>query len=99
MAVDGEGPAGRSPSVPMSTISCAVTRSIRLRFEPEAHSGGLKPYLHVRRDLWARVTRALFFDLVEMSETRNLNGKEWFGIASAGEFFSMAPAESVTGLR
>src|SRR5690606_24871483 len=23
-----------------------------LRFEPEAATGGLKPYLHVRRDLW-----------------------------------------------
>jgi hypothetical protein len=25
-----------------------------LRFEPEARTGGLKPYLHVRRDLWAK---------------------------------------------
>ena len=30
-----------------------------LRFEPEAETGGLKPYLHVRRNLWAKVTRAL----------------------------------------
>ena len=30
-----------------------------LRFEPEPDTGGLKPYLHVRRDLWAKVTRAL----------------------------------------
>src|SRR3954447_830412 len=30
-----------------------------LRFEPETGTGGLKPYLHVRRDLWAKVTRAL----------------------------------------
>ena len=29
-----------------------------LRFEPEPDTGGLKPYLHVRRDLWAKVTRA-----------------------------------------
>ena len=28
-----------------------------LRFEPEPQTGGLKPYLHVRRDLWAKVTR------------------------------------------
>src|ERR1700730_4901773 len=32
-----------------------------LRFEPEPETGGLKPYLHVRRDLWALVTRALFY--------------------------------------
>ena len=36
----------------------------RLRFEPETGTGGLKPYLHVRRDLWARVTRAVFLELV-----------------------------------
>jgi hypothetical protein len=70
-----------------------------LRFEPEEGTGGLKPYLHVRRDLWARVTRALFFDLVEMGETRDLNGQELYGVASAGEFFPMAPAASIAGLR
>ena len=70
-----------------------------LRFEPEEGTGGLKPYLHVRSDLWARVTRALFFDLVEMGETRSLNGQELYGIASAGEFFSMAPASVIAGLR
>jgi hypothetical protein len=70
-----------------------------LRFEPEAATGGLKPYLHVRRDLWARVTRALFFDLVEIGETRNLNGQELYGVASAGEFFAMAPAATIAGLR
>src|ERR1041385_2350285 len=42
-----------------------------LRFEPEAETGGLKPYLHVRRDLWALVTRALFYDLVELGEERD----------------------------
>ena len=41
-----------------------------LRFEPEPDTGGLKPYLHVRRDLWAKVTRALFYDLVELGEER-----------------------------
>ncbi len=66
-----------------------------LRFEPEAETGGLKPYLHVRRDLWAKVTRALFYDLVELGEEREIAGVAMFGIASAGEFFPMAPAESL----
>ena len=43
-----------------------------LRFEPEPETGGLKPYLHVRRDLWAQVTRALFYDLVELGEERDV---------------------------
>lgn len=66
-----------------------------LRFEPEAGTGGIKPYIHVRRDLWALVTRALFYDLVALGETRTLDGREMFGIASAGSFFPMAPAEAM----
>ncbi len=65
-----------------------------LRFEPSA-SGGLKPYLHVRRELWAKVTRALFYDLVELGEERAVDGKMMFGVMSAGEFFAMADASAV----
>jgi hypothetical protein len=69
-----------------------------LRFEPEVGTGGLKPYLHVRRDLWAKVTRALFFDLVEVGEEREVDGRAMFGVASMGAFFAMAPADQVRGL-
>jgi hypothetical protein len=70
-----------------------------LRFEPEAATGGLKPFLHVRRDLWAKVTRALFYDLVELGEEREIEGQRMFGVASGSEFFGMAPADSIAGLR
>jgi hypothetical protein len=70
----------------------------RLRFEPEAGTGGLKPYLHVRRDLWAKVTRTLFFDLVELGEERDVDGTTMFGIASQGMFFPMAPADQMREL-
>jgi uncharacterized protein len=66
----------------------------RLRFEQEP-SGGLRPYLHIRRDLWAKVTRALFYDLVELGEERELDGRNMFGVASGGEFFAMAEASAV----
>ena len=69
-----------------------------LRFEPEAGTGGLKPYLHVRRDLWAKVTRALFFDLVELGEEREVEGQAMFGVTSMGAFFAMAPADQVRDL-
>jgi hypothetical protein len=67
----------------------------RLRFEPEVGTGGLRPYLHVRRDLWARVTRPVFLDLVEIGETRELDGARMFGVASAGIFFPMAPESAL----
>jgi hypothetical protein len=69
-------------------------RDHALRFEPE-RAGGLKPYLHVRRDLWARLTRPLFYDLVERGEQRTVDGRDVFGVASAGEFFVMADASAV----
>ena len=67
----------------------------KLRFEPEAGTGGLKPYLHVRRGLWAKVTRVLFFDLVELGEEREVDGAAMFGVSSMGTFFAMAPAEQM----
>jgi hypothetical protein len=63
----------------------------RLRFEA-ASDGGLTPYLHVRSDLWAKVTRALYYDLVEMGEEKVVDGREMFGVVSNGEFFAMADA-------
>jgi hypothetical protein len=66
-----------------------------LRFDPEPNTGGLKPYLHVRRDLWAKLTRALFYDLVALGEERDIEGQRMFGVASGAAFFAMAPAESL----
>ncbi|HEU5018897.1 MAG TPA: DUF1285 domain-containing protein [Pseudolabrys sp.] len=63
-----------------------------LRFELEPKTGGLKPYLHVRRGLWAKVTRALYYDLVEVGEERVIDGEQKFGVASRGEFYVMADA-------
>ena len=68
----------------------------RLRFD-KAADGGLTPYLHVRADLWAKVTRALYYDLVDMGEERVVDGAPMFGVASAGEFFAMADADEVRG--
>jgi hypothetical protein len=66
----------------------------RLRFEAAA-DGGLTPYLHVRADLWAKVTRAIYYDLVDMGEERMVDGRQMFGVSSAGEFFAMADAQEV----
>jgi uncharacterized protein len=66
-----------------------------LRFELQPKTGGLKPYLHIRRDLWAKVTRALFYDLVALGEERDVEGKTMFGVFSQGEFFAMAEASAL----
>jgi len=66
-----------------------------LKFVPETATDGLRPYIHVRRDLWAKVTRALFYDLVDLGEEREVGGKQMFGVASKGEFFPMVEANTV----
>lgn len=73
-------------------------RDHALRFE-EADDGGLTPYLHVRRDLWAKVTRAVYYDLAELGEEKTVDGREMFGITSGGSFFAMADAEQVRAHR
>jgi hypothetical protein len=70
----------------------------RLRFEPQPLNGGLKPYLHVRRDLWACVTRPVYYNLVELGEERTIDAVPWYGVVSQGEFFPMAPASDLEGL-
>ena len=41
------------------------------------------------------MTRALFYDLVELGEERALDGKAMFGVASGAEFFAMAEASAL----
>ncbi|HEY3677554.1 MAG TPA: DUF1285 domain-containing protein [Bradyrhizobium sp.] len=89
----------RGPSLRFRTnvddwVACDAAH--RLRFEVSA-DGGLTPYLHVRADLWAKVTRAIYYDLVDIGEERVVDGHPMFGIASGGEFFAMADAEQVRG--
>ena len=45
------------------------------------------------------MTRALFYDLVELGEERDVAGTRMFGVASGGEFYAMAPADTLKGLR
>jgi uncharacterized protein len=88
----GRGPLLRFRTNVDDWVDCDAAH--RLRFEAAA-DGGLTPYLHVRADLWAKVTRALYYDLVDMGEERMVDGQEMFGIESAGTFFPMADAEQV----
>ena len=70
-----------------------VDKDHPLRFERGA-ADGLKPYVRVRGDLWALVKRALFYDLVELGETR----EDWFGVSSSGVFFPLIRAAELDGL-
>jgi hypothetical protein len=91
-----EAPAGRILRFRTNVedwVDCGPEHALRFDLEPA--TGGLKPYLHVRRDLWAKVTRALFYDLAALGEERVVDGTPMFGVASMGAFFPMAAADSL----
>jgi hypothetical protein len=89
---DSRGPLLRFRTNVDDWVTCDADH--RLRFEV-AEDGGLMPYLHVRAELWAKVTRALYYDLVDIGEERMVDGVPKFGIASGGAFFAMADAEQM----
>jgi hypothetical protein len=68
-----------------------------LRFERGALEG-LKPYVRVRADLWALVTRALFYDVVALGRTAPSEDEEWFGVRSSDVFFPICRASEIEGL-
>jgi hypothetical protein len=68
-----------------------------LRFERDAR-GGLCPYVHVRRNLWARVTRALTYDLLALGGVEQHGELAMFGVRAGGLFWPAVPASEVEDL-
>ena len=91
MAVDGQGDERTIAFRTNVDDLVRVGREHPLRFERDA-ADGVKPYVLVRGGLWARVTRALTYDLVELGEERTVGGKALFGVAAGGGFHPIAPA-------
>ncbi|PTM41898.1 DUF1285 domain-containing protein [Bosea sp. 124] len=96
MAVEGEGDARSIAFRTHVDDLVTVGPEHAIRFEREA-KGGLKPYVHVRRGLWARVTRALSYDLLALGEVRDVEGIPMFGVAAAGIFHPAVPASEIEG--
>ena len=90
-------PGARCVSEPMSMTGPPRTPPIRSASSGKP-PGGLKPYVLVRGELWARVARAVFYDLAALGEERDVDGVRMFGVASAGIFFPMAPASELAGI-
>jgi hypothetical protein len=98
MAVEGEG-VGRQIAFRTNVddlVQVGPERPLRFDLAPD---GGVKPYVKVRGDLWARVTRALALDLIALGEEREADGGPMFGVSAGGAFFPIAPAAVLGDLR
>lgn len=62
-----------------------------LRFVEEAGSGGLKPYVRIRGRLDALVTRAVYYDLVELAVPRDGAEPDRLGVWSGGTWWELTP--------
>ncbi len=65
-----------------------------LRFEP-GPAEALKPYARVRDELWALVTRPVFYELIAKGEVRDIGGRALFGVASGPSFFPMMEVDAL----
>jgi hypothetical protein len=59
-----------------------------LRFA-EDESGGFRPYVHIRGDLWALVARSAVYDLIDLAEEKDGRAGLWAG----GAFFPLPAGE------
>ena len=98
MRAEGEGRARRLAFRTQVDDWIEVGEDHPLRFEKEPGTEGVKPYLHVRRDLWALVSRALFHDLASLGEVAPHEGRDWFGVFIGGRFYPMVQATEIEGL-
>ena len=94
MAVEGEGE-GRQIAFRTNVYDLVQVGTERpLRFEQDA-KGGVKPYVRVRGELWARVTRSLALDLIALGEEGEIDGAATFGVRAGGAFFPIAPVSDL----
>ena len=63
---------------------------IRVVRDPE--TGEPSPYVHIRANLEALIDRKSFYRLVDIGETAEHEGKDWFGVRSNDVFFPIIPA-------
>lgn len=60
-----------------------------LRIETDAANGGPRPYILVRNRLEARLTRPVFYELVELGREERVGRTTRFGVWSRGRFFRL----------
>ncbi len=67
---------------------------IRVVRDPD--SGEPAPYVMIRAGLEALIDRKSFYRLVDLAMLGRIEGQEWLGLWSGGQFFGLSPADQLT---
>ena len=67
------------------TAEAGPEHPIRVEIDPVTQEPA--PYVHVRTNLEALIHRNVFYQLVELAVSRKIDGQNWLGVWSGGEFF------------
>ncbi len=63
-----------------------------IRVVRDLESGEPSPYVLIRANLEALIDRKSFYRLVDLGTTETVDGTDWFGLWSGGQFFGIIPA-------
>ncbi|WP_236207122.1 DUF1285 domain-containing protein [Pseudomonas tohonis] len=66
-------------------VEAGAEHPIRVETDPITQEPA--PYVHVRTNLEALIHRNVFYQLVELAVVRELDGRNWLGLWSGGQFF------------
>ena len=85
--VEGEGEAQllRFTTNVDETAEAGPEHLIRVEIDPTTQEPA--PYVHVRTNLEALIHRNVFYQMVELAVSREIDGQRWLGVWSGGEFF------------
>ncbi len=63
-----------------------------IRVERDPETGEPSPYVLIRANLEALIDRKSFYRLVDIGTVEPVEGEDWFGLWSGGQFFPIIPA-------
>jgi len=66
-------------------IEAGLDHPLRVSIDPQTQEPA--PYVHVRTNLEALIHRNVFYQMVDLSVIREVDGQRWLGVWSGGMFF------------
>ena len=67
-----------------------------LRVASDPNNSETVPYVHVRDDLEALVSRPVYYQLTELLEANEIDGRSWHGVWSGGVFFPFIESDRLS---